>query len=796
MQLSATIASVYNSTLAPLDRNDIPTTVDAVVTNPDGARIQAALNNCSTNNPGEAVELSMDSTGTYNAFLSGPLSMPSNVTLLVDPGVTLFFSRNAQDYDYVSGTHTCGTRSSAKAELSCHPLIDIPGTSTNVGIMGYGKLNGRANDVLINAIAPYQGYSWWQIAAGGDQQNPRMIEPETGSSNITLYKITMQNSPYFHVSSGGGSVNGLTAWDVKIESPTYTANTDGIDPDQAQNVTVTESWISDGDDDIAVGSSGAAGGPNTAANISITNNHFFTGHGESIGSNTSASVTNVLFDNNMTVGDGFSGHGSSINLAGTIGTTKYAAHYANSSSTAVRIKSDQAAGGIVTNVQYSNSCFLDHHSDLLFTPLYNTDSGSDTPNVYGILLENLAFLNDDNSSGTIQFTGTDTVVSGTTYIYPLGVTLSNVTFPSALTASGFTNSGSSGKEQYANLTYGPGDVSNNFISDYATFVAVSTNHDTVTNNITATSLNPPNCNFTYIAPELTGPKGLPQTITYGQAATAVVILTPAVGNAAFPTGTVTLTDELTNKTTQATLSGTNDTIFVSLPGLGAGTHPFIAAYSGDSNYTSSVPGQPYSTAGPYDFTVNPAPLTVTANNASMPVGGPLPTFTASYSGFENGDTASALSGAPAFSTTATTSSPAGLYPITVTQGSLSDPNYTFSFVAGTLSVVQAPAVSLSTTSSVSGSAGSGYTLTITVKNNGTSTVNGITLNSATLGSASGAPVPQSLGGTGVLAAGASNTFTVSVPGSAGANGAGVAEKYSGTVTGGSFSGSIRSVTLP
>jgi hypothetical protein len=295
---------------------------------------------------------------------------------------------------------------------------------------------------------------------------------------------------------------------------------------------------------------------------------------------------------------------------------------------------------------------------------------------------------------------------------------------------------------------------------------------------------------------LTGPKGLPQTITYGQAATAVVILTPAVGNAAFPTGTVTLTDELTNKTTQATLSGTNDTIFVSLPGLGAGTHPFIAAYSGDSNYTSSVPGQPYSTAGPYDFTVNPAPLTVTANNASMPVGGPLPTFTASYSGFENGDTASALSGAPAFSTTATTSSPAGLYPITVTQGSLSDPNYTFSYVAGTLSVVQPPAVSLSTTSSVSGSAGSGYTLTITVKNNGTSTVNGITLNSATLGSASGAPVPQSLGGTGVLAAGASNTFTVSVPGSAGANGAGVAEKYSGTAAGGSFSASVRSVTLP
>ncbi len=36
-------------------------------------------------------------------------SMPSNVTLLVDPGVYVYFSRNAQDYDKVAGTHTCGT---------------------------------------------------------------------------------------------------------------------------------------------------------------------------------------------------------------------------------------------------------------------------------------------------------------------------------------------------------------------------------------------------------------------------------------------------------------------------------------------------------------------------------------------------------------------------------------------------------------------------------------------------------------------------------------------------------------
>jgi polygalacturonase len=114
-QLSAAITEV---------NNDIPTTVDATVTNPDGARIQAALNSWSTGHPGDAVELSMDPTGAYNAFLSGPLSMPSNVTLLVDPGVTLFFSRNAADY-YKSGS-TCGTVNSGSSTSSCKPLIDVP----------------------------------------------------------------------------------------------------------------------------------------------------------------------------------------------------------------------------------------------------------------------------------------------------------------------------------------------------------------------------------------------------------------------------------------------------------------------------------------------------------------------------------------------------------------------------------------------------------------------------------------------------------------------------------------------
>jgi hypothetical protein len=86
--------------------------------------------------------------------------------------------------------------------------------------------------------------------------------------------------------------------------------------------------------------------------------------------------------------------------------------------------------------------------------------------------------------------------------------------------------------------------------------------------------------------------------------------------------------------------------------------------------------------------VNPAALTVTANNVSSPYGA-VPLLTYALSGFVNGDKPGVVSGAAAMTTTATISSPAGTYPIVPAQGTLSAANYTFTFVNGTLTVTQA-----------------------------------------------------------------------------------------------------------
>jgi hypothetical protein len=87
------------------------------------------------------------------------------------------------------------------------------------------------------------------------------------------------------------------------------------------------------------------------------------------------------------------------------------------------------------------------------------------------------------------------------------------------------------------------------------------------------------------------------------------------------------------------------------------------------------------------LTVNKAVLTVTANNLSMVSGQSLPALTYSVSGWVNKDTqATASSGAPSLSTTATAASPSGTYTITAAQGTMKASNYTLTLVNGVLTV--------------------------------------------------------------------------------------------------------------
>lgn len=90
------------------------------------------------------------------------------------------------------------------------------------------------------------------------------------------------------------------------------------------------------------------------------------------------------------------------------------------------------------------------------------------------------------------------------------------------------------------------------------------------------------------------------------------------------------------------------------------------------------------------LTITKAPLTIYAGNYTKVEGEANPTFTPTFSGFKNGETKSVLTTQPTVTTTATTTSPAGTYPVTVSGAAAQ--NYSFTYVAGTLTVTAKPVV--------------------------------------------------------------------------------------------------------
>ncbi|HXZ65458.1 MAG TPA: MBG domain-containing protein, partial [Streptosporangiaceae bacterium] len=176
------------------------------------------------------------------------------------------------------------------------------------------------------------------------------------------------------------------------------------------------------------------------------------------------------------------------------------------------------------------------------------------------------------------------------------------------------------------------------------------------------------------------------TLTGGQTVSPAPLAADVEGAQTYggsPAFAVTGYSGLVNGNTASVVTGTI-TGCITTVGQGAVVGVYSGTISGCSGLSSPNYTITYSDAG---FTVIPAPLTITASSGTMTYGGSVPTITASYSGFVNGNTAASLTTAPACSTTASSSMPAGSYPSSCT-GAV-DPNYMISYVGGTVTVGQA-----------------------------------------------------------------------------------------------------------
>jgi polygalacturonase len=337
----------------------------------DTERVQAALNACK----GRAVKLT--SSGKNNVFLTGHLAVAS-VTLWIDAGTTLYASRNAELYQKTGSCGVIGVNDSG----ACNDFITVSGTSP--GIVGDGVIDGQGDEPLVG-----HDYSWWQMSSAlreidGSIGNPTLISLAAKTTGFLLYRITLHNSPKFHVkltsSPADGTCTtpgeGFIAWGVTILTPSRwknsqglvltphsARNTDGIDPGATDIATcgvIACSTISTSDDQIAIK------GGHWVSDLIIAHNHFGTGHGMSIGSETYGSYTSpdgVLHRGveNVTVYD--------LTIDGDSRAVGFDSDDADSNG--IRIKSDSSRGGLVNNITFRDVCMRDMANAILVSTAYN-----------------------------------------------------------------------------------------------------------------------------------------------------------------------------------------------------------------------------------------------------------------------------------------------------------------------------------------------------------------------------------------------------------------------------------------
>ncbi len=383
--LTAQLASVNRQTLADADEGKL-----------DTARIQRALDTCPA---GQAVELKAD--GARDAFLSGSLDLRAGVTLRVCSKAILFGSRDPKVYEVSPGS--CGIVN--ERGRGCRALINGDRVA-GAGVMGEGTIDGRGWAKLLG-----QDVSWWDLAekarAGGNQNCPRLIVLSR-SDNFTLYKITLKNSGNFHVYYGQG--NGFTAWGVIINTPKNARNTDGIDPGSSTNVTIAHCFIHTGDDNVAI----KAGGH--VSHMTIAHNHFYAGHGMSIGSETNGGAEAIRV--------------TDLSIDGA--------------DNGIRIKSNVSRGGLVEDVVYQDVCIRNTKNPILMDSNYSF-FGTDRdkfPTFTGIVLRDVRVL----TPGKITLQGYDDK-------HRLGMTFDNVVLDAPTTFKMVA--------VHANLAFGPGPLNFN-----------------------------------------------------------------------------------------------------------------------------------------------------------------------------------------------------------------------------------------------------------------------------------------------------------------------------------------------
>ncbi len=243
--------------------------------------------------------------GTY---LTGMLSLKSNLTLYLAEGARLLGSDNPDDYPidpgFKDGDLQWGNDywwKQGRLDAAFRRLIFVDGQE-NVRVAGPGTIEGRGRELVAGRDSPLVHTremlkrSAWENDGRGIPSI--MFVAVFRSSHVTFEDITLLDSPGYNAHIVGS--DHVTFKRVKVISDQKVPNTDGLDPDGSRDVLIDHCFLYTADDGVSVKTSGQSRITGDAERITVRNSVFISGVScTKIGNESfTGSMRDILFENN------------------------------------------------------------------------------------------------------------------------------------------------------------------------------------------------------------------------------------------------------------------------------------------------------------------------------------------------------------------------------------------------------------------------------------------------------------------------------------------------------------------
>ena len=208
-------------------------------------------------------------------YMTGTLKLKSNMTLYLAPGALIQGTHVTSDYPLDPGQTESGTGGKT---MTFSRLILI-GECTNVTITGRGVIDGDGKALRANGRAA------------------NLIRVRS-ASNVLVDGVILRDSAAW----GNHILHSeyVTYRNVKLIHDTSNSNTDGIDPDASQHVTIEDVFMRCSDDNVAVKSTDNSGLLQDVDDVTVNGCVLWTKKSAlKVGTETlSTNIQNLLFENN------------------------------------------------------------------------------------------------------------------------------------------------------------------------------------------------------------------------------------------------------------------------------------------------------------------------------------------------------------------------------------------------------------------------------------------------------------------------------------------------------------------